>query len=199
MIHRFRTAGALALAATLALGACSSDDNTSTNATTGSSTGSTVAGAPPDSGQPGSTVPTPSAPSSDVDICATVPSLDVINAQLDEPVTGVRQLDRGPGEEVCEAAGDGVATVQFSVLDPGDRDTVVRVATELGYPPIDLNDPALPGAIGYAGSVTVFAGTASYTVQVITMDTIADPNSPVALQRSAALLAAWVQNMGVTL
>lgn len=196
MIHRFRTAGALALAATLALGACSSDDDTSTNATTGSSTGSTVAGAPPDSGQPGSTVP---APSSDVDICAAVPSLDVINAQLDEPVTGVRQLDRGPGEEVCEAAGDGVATVQFSVLDPGDRDTVVRVATELGYPPIDLNDPALPGAIGYAGSVTVFAGTASYTVQVITMDTIADPNSPVALQRSAALLAAWVQNMGVTL
>ena len=197
MIHRSRTAGALALAAAFALGACSSDDSTSTNA----STVSTAAGAAPETGQTASTAAgaTPAAPSSGFDICATVPSLDVINTQVDEPVTTVWELDRGPGEEVCEAYGEGLATVQFSVLDPSDRDTVVQIATDLGSPPVDLNDPALPGAIGYAGSATVFVGERSYTVQVITMDTIGDPNSPVALQRSATLLAAWLQNMGVAL
>ncbi|MEQ1700096.1 MAG: hypothetical protein ABMA25_08300, partial [Ilumatobacteraceae bacterium] len=138
-------------------------------------------------------------PDGDFDICASVPSLDVINAQLDEPVTGLQDLERGPGEDVCEANGDGVANVQFQVLTPSDRASLEPIAAELGYPLADVNDPALPGAVTYAGAVTVFVGDTGYTVQAITMDTITDPTSPLAVQRSAALLAAWLQNMGVAL
>jgi hypothetical protein len=89
--------------------------------------------------------------------------------------------------------------VQFQVLRPTDRASMEAISAELGYTLTDLGDPALPGAVFYAGAVTVFVGDTGYTVQAITMDTITDPNSPLAAQRSAALLAAWLQSMGVAL
>ncbi len=133
------------------------------------------------------------------DPCATVPSLDTITAQLGEPITGVRKLERGPGTDLCEAAGDGVANAQFTRVTPSSREDVVRIATGLGYTPADLGDPALPGAITYAGAVSVFVDDVEYTVQAMAMDTAGDPNSSIAAQRSAALLVLWLQNLGVTL
>lgn len=194
MIHQHtRTLAGLALAAAFALGACGSDSPAASPSATGSPAPAATTGA-----EPSATAAAPT-PDGTVDICATVPALDVINAQLDEPVTGLQNLPRGPGEEICEANGDGVANVQFQILRPSDRESVTAIATELGYPPADLSDPALPGAITYAGSVTVFVGDTGYTVQAITMDTITDPNSTLSVQRSSALLAAWLQTMGVAL
>lgn len=198
MIHQHtRTLAGLALAATLTLGACSSDSPAASPSGSAAPAPAATAGA-----EPSATAAEPaSAPSPDgsFDICATVPSLDVINAQLDEPVTGLQELQRGPGEEICEANGDGLATVQFQILSPSDRASTEAIVSELGYTLTDVNDPALPGAVVYAGAVTVFVGTTGYTVQAVTMDTIADPNSPIATQRSAALLAAWLPNLGVSL
>ena len=192
MIHQHtRTLAGLALVAALALGACSSDSP----AATASPSPAATAG---EGAEPSATAVAP-APDGSFDICASVPGLDVINAQLDEPVTGLQDLERGPGSEICEANGDGVANVQFQVLTPSDRASLEPIAAELGYPLADVNDPALPGAVTYAGAVTVFVGDTGYTVQAITMDTITDPTSPLAVQRSAALLAAWLQNMGVAL
>ena len=194
MIHQHtRTLAGLALAAALALGACSSDSPAAAPAAPGSPPPTAAAGA-----EPSATAAAP-APDGTVDICATVPALEVINAQLDEPVTGLQPLQRGPGEEICEANGDGMATVQFQILRPSDRETMASIVSELGYTLTDVDDPSLPGAVVYAGAVTVFVGDTGYTVQAVTMDTIADPNSPLATQRSAALLAAWLQNMGVAL
>lgn len=194
MIHQhIRTLAGLAVAAALALGACSNDSPAASPAATGSLSPAATAGA---GAEPSATAAAP-APDGSFDICASVPALDVINAQLDEPVTGLQALERGPGEEICEANGDGVANVQFQILQPSDRETVASVVSELGYTLTDVNDPALPGAVVYAGAVTVFVGDIGYTVQAITMDTITDPTSPLAVQRSAALLAAWLQNMGV--
>lgn len=188
--HHARTFAGFALAATLALGACSSGSPAASAAPSPAATAAAE--------QPSATA-TPPSPDGSFDICATVPSLDVINAQLDEPVTGLQELQRGPGEEICEAHGDGVATVQFQILSPSDRASMEAIVSELGYTLTDVNDPALPGAVVYAGAVTVFVGTTGYTVQAITMDAIGDPNSPIATQRSATLLAAWLPNMGVSL
>ena len=135
----------------------------------------------------------------DGDVCATVPSLDAITAQLGEPVTGVQRLERGPGTDLCEAAGAGVGTVQFTRVTPSSRDAVAEMAGQLGYPATDLGDPALPGAITYAGTVSVFVGDVEYTVQAFAADTVGDPASALATERSAALLAAWLQNLGVAL
>lgn len=197
MHHHSRTMAGLVFAAALALGACSSSSPSASPTDISAAPGS-PAPAATGAAEPSATAVAPP-PDGTFDICATVPSLDVINAQLDEPVTGLQQLQRGPGEEICEAAGDGVANVQFQVLRPSDRATIEAVVAELGYTLTDLADPALPGAVVYAGAVTVFVGDTGYTVQTITMDTITDPNSPLAAQRSAALLAAWLQSMGVAL
>lgn len=194
MIHRStRTLAGLALAATLALTACGSDSPAASPVASASPSPAATSGA-----EPAATAAAP-APDDSFDICASVPPLDVINAQLDEPVTGLQDLERGPGSDICEANGDGVANVQFQMLTPVDRATLAATVAELGYTLTDVNDPALPGAVVYAGAVTVFVGDTGYTVQAITMDTITDPNSLIATQRSATLLAAWLQNMGVAL
>lgn len=174
--HRLRLA-TVAVALGLIATACTSD--TATN------------------GAVGGSAPTTPASTTGGDLCATVPALDVITAQLGEPVTAVRRLERGPGTELCEAAGDGVASAQFTRVTPSSREAVVELAGSLGYSPTDLGDPALPGAITYAGAVSVFVDGVEYTVQAIAMDTVGDPSSPVAAQRSAALLALWLQNLGL--
>lgn len=131
------------------------------------------------------------------DICATVPSLEVINAQLDEPVLRLARLERGPVTELCEAAGDGIASVSFSRTSQSNEQQMRELAAQLGYEVSEVGDPALPGAFTYAGAVTVFIGDVEFTVQAITLDTISDPASAVAIQRSSALLAAWLQRVGV--
>jgi|JI10StandDraft_1071094.scaffolds.fasta_scaffold104822_1 hypothetical protein len=197
MHHHSRTTAGLVVAAVLALGACSSSSPAASPTDISAATGSPSPAAT-SAADPAATAAAPPVTGS-FDICATVPSLEVINAQLDEPVTGLQQLQRGPGEEICEAAGDGVANVQFQVMRPTDRASMEAISAELGYTLTDLGDPALPGAVFYAGAVTVFVGDTGYTVQAITMDTITDPNSPLAAQRSATLLSAWLQSMGVAL
>lgn len=192
------TFAALAITLCLSLIGCSSTGSTSNGAADGqtdpAATAATPAPGNTSSAGDGGTVPVTSGAA-----CDAVPALDVINAQLDEPVTGVRELPRAPGEDVCEAAGDGVANVQFSRLAPSDRAQLEKIAGTLGYTVTELNDPAVPGALTYAGAVTVFVGEVEYTVQTITMDTIGDPTAPLATQRSAALLAAWLRNLGVAL
>ena len=131
------------------------------------------------------------------DICATVPALEVINSVLDEPVTGVDDLERGPGAELCEAAGDGIANVQFGRLTDVDRPTVDALAAENGYPVSELDDPTLPGAFTYAGVVAVIIDGTEWSVQAITLDTIGDPGSPAAVERSATLLRAWLPLLGL--
>lgn len=195
-MHHHRTLAGLVLAAALALGACSSDTPAATP--TAPAAGSPTATAPAgDAGDTGASAP--AAPATGDDLCATIPSLEAINALLDEPVTTAQLLPRTPGDEICDVTGDGVANVQFQVLTPSDRETLIATTAELGYTAVDLNDPALPGALTYAAAVTVFVGDTGYTVQAITLDTISDPNSPAAAQRSATLLAAWLQNLGVAL
>jgi hypothetical protein len=189
--HRLALAG---LTLGLLTAACSSDSKSADRPVADSPSGNSSG-----SGTPGDATTLPGAPVADGDICAAVPALDVINAQLDEPVTGVRRLERGPGIDLCEAAGDGVANAQFTRVADSSREQVTATATELGYTPTDLADPALPGAITYAGAVSVFVDGTEYTVQTITMDTVSDPASPLAAQRSAALLVAWLQVLGVTL
>ena len=202
-LHRATIAVALTVLAT----ACSGNTDGSTAATAGpAATAGSVAAttAPPDATNPseGSETTTAAAatdPGAAVgDICATIPPLEVINAQLDEPAVRVEELERGPGTQICEAASDGVANVQFSLVDDSSREAVEQVAGQLGYDVTDVNDPALPGAITYSGAVSVFVGTTEYTVEAITFDTISDPAAPAAVQRSAALLAAWLQLLGVS-
>lgn len=180
----------VALSLGLLLAACGSDSGANDSAGGGS---------PATDPAPGDGTAAAAAPDVDGDVCAAVPTVEEINAQLGEPVTAIARLERGPGTDLCEAAGDGVGNVHFSRIADSSRDQVVAAATALGYPPVDVNDPALPGAITYAGSVSVFVGDVEYTVQAITMDTISEPSSPAAVQRSAALLAMWLQNLGVAL
>ena len=180
----------VALSLGLLLAACGSDSTANDSAG-----GGTQATDP----TPGDSTASTPAPAADGDVCAAVPTIEEITAQLGEPVTAITRLERGPGTDLCEAAGDGAGNVQFTRVTESSRDSVIAAATELGYPPVDVNDPALPGAITYAGSVSVFVGDVEYTAQAITMDTISDPSSPAAVQRSAALLAMWLQNLGVAL
>ncbi len=192
------TFAALTLTLCLSLIGCSSTGSASTGAANGQ-TDPTAAAATPTPGNTSSAGDGGTVPVASGAACDAVPALDVINAQLDEPVTGLRELPRGPGEDVCEAAGDGVANVQFSRLAPSDRAQLEKIAGTLGYSVTELNDPAVPGALTYAGAVTIFVGEVEYTVQTVTMDTIGDPTAPLTAQRSAALLAAWLRNLGVTL
>jgi hypothetical protein len=137
-------------------------------------------------------------PSSDFDICATVPSLEVINGVLDEPATRTVELARTPDTAICEASSDtGIANVQFSRSLFADRAVTEQVAAQLGSAVVDLNDPALPGAFSYSGAVVIIIDEVEYLVQAITLDTITNPESPEATQRSATLLKAWLANLGV--
>jgi len=201
MSHRsLSRAAALSLTAALLISACSSSSDSNGAAGTSSLPAtSPVAGetAAPDANPPDATTGAP-APTVG-DICATIPSLDVINAQLDEPAVRTQRLDRGPGTELCEAASDGVANVQFSIVTDSSRELTEQIAGQLGYAVTELSEPALPGAITYSGVVSVFVGTTEYSVQAITLDTIAAPEAPAAISRSAALLAAWLPLLGVSL
>lgn len=218
MNHRILTAIALGvtLACTVsAVTACSSSDSTeSTPTPTAASTSSADASTGTeavDGSQPTDTaaeplatevvspVPDATAPAGQpLDICATVPALDVISTVLTEPASAVTDLGRGPGEEKCEATTDGgVDTAQFGRLSPADRAQIDEFAAQLGYPVTDLDDPTLPGAYTYAGVVAVIIDGTEWSVQVITFDTITDPTSPAAIERSATLLRAWLPMLGL--
>ena len=185
------------IASVLALAACSNGAATNPSAAPSTAAGATATEAPTvDPPPPGNSAGNP--PATDGDICMTVPSLDVISAQLDEPVLRLQRLERGPGTELCEAAGDGVANVSFTRVAQSNEQQMRDLAAQLGYVVSEVGDPALPGAFTYAGAVTVFVGDAEFTVQTITLDTISDPTSAIAVQRSSHLLAAWLQLLGVS-
>ena len=132
------------------------------------------------------------------DICATIPSLDVINAVLTEPADRAVDLERGPGWDLCEAGTDGgIDNVQFSRSTTGTKEETIALAAELGATVVDLADPELPGAITYSGLVVIFIDGIEYSAQVLTLDTIADPTSPAAIDRSATLLKAWLVSLGL--
>ncbi len=173
--------------------ACSSNGPTSSPSGPLTTTASPATTEPPTVDNPTDTAST--SPALGGDICATVPPLEVINAQLDEPVLRLQRLDRGPATELCEAAGDGIASVSFTRTSQSNEQQMRELAAQLGYEVSEVGDPALPGAFTYAGAVTVFIGDVEFTVQAITLDTISDPASAVAIQRSAALLAAWLQRI----
>lgn len=132
----------------------------------------------------------------DFDICASVPSLDVINAQLTEPATQLVELERGPGFAICEANGGEVDNVQFQRMTDVTRELSIELANELGATVTDLSDP--PGGFAYSGAAAVVIDGVEWTVQAITWDTIGDPDSPAAIERSATLLRAWLAQMGIT-
>jgi pyruvate/2-oxoglutarate dehydrogenase complex dihydrolipoamide acyltransferase (E2) component len=199
----------------LTLSACGSGDGdavgSSTPPTTPTSIGSsdslgavaTIAperGAPP--AAPADTAPpksaAPAAPSGDA--CAAVPSFEQLSAVMGVALSTTSVLDRGPGVGACEAGGasDGVTNVQFSWLTGTTRAETEALAAELGYPVTDLGDPALPGGFTYASTAAVNIDGTEYLVQAIGLDTLGDPNSPVATARSAQLLVLWLANLGVT-
>jgi hypothetical protein len=219
-----RNLSTTALAAVISLGlltSCGSDEPTTTPAASapaiGSETaveGETTVGETTPETQPADAAPvadttaaaatTPDTAPADgmpdltpFDICPTVPPLEVINTVLDEPATKIADLERGPGSELCEASGGTVDTVQFGRMTNADRAQLDQMASELGYPVSDLNDPTLPGAYTYAGLVGVIIDGTEWSVQVITFDTITDPTSPAAVERSAALLRAWLPLLGM--
>lgn len=132
----------------------------------------------------------------DFDICASVPPLDVINTQLTQPATQLVELERGPGFAICEANGGEVDNVQFQRITDVTRELSIELATELGATVTDLSDPA--GGFAYSGAAAVVIDGVEWTVQTITWDTIGDPDSPAAIERSASLLRAWLVQMGVT-
>jgi len=132
----------------------------------------------------------------DFDICASVPPLDVINAQLTEPATQLVELERGPGFAICEANGGEVDNVQFQRLTDATRELSIELANELGATVTDLSDP--PDGFAYSGAAAVVIDGVEWTVQAITWDTIGDPDSPAAIERSATLLRAWLAQMGIT-
>ncbi len=129
------------------------------------------------------------------DLCATVPSLDSINAVLDEPVTVATGLPRGPGEAACEVTGDGVANVQFDVLTGVSDQAIREQAAELGATVTDLADPV--GGFAYSGTAVMVIDGNAYSVQAITFDVITDPNTPEAIERSAGLLRQWLALLGL--
>ena len=132
------------------------------------------------------------------EVCPTIPSLEVINTVLDEPATRAVELERGPATAICEAGSDtGIANVQFTRALFADRALTEQIAAELGAPVTDLNDPDLPGGFTYSAVALIIIDDIEYSVQVITMDTITNPNSPEATQRSVTLLKAWLANLGL--
>jgi hypothetical protein len=194
----------LVLAATLAalLAGCGGSDTSTPVTGAGDTPVSARASVPAPASAPGDTdapagSDTGAAPSAGVpaDVCATVPSLEAMNAVLDEPVTTVTALPRGGGEAACEATGDGASSVQFGVLAGVTTDAMRDQAAQIGATVTDLADPA--GGFAYAATaVAVIDGTA-YSVQAITIDVITDPNTPEAIERSAGLLRQWLALMGL--
>jgi len=142
------------------------------------------------------------APATDgaVDACAALPSLEEISSVMGTGLSTTTPLERGPASDLCEAGGaaDGVANVQFSRTADTTREQTEALAAELGYPVTDLGDPALPGGFTYASAAAVNIDGTEYLVQAIGLDTMGDPNSPVATARSARLLVLWLANLGVT-
>jgi hypothetical protein len=202
----------VAVAGCLLLAACGGSDGATPAAATAASTAvsasaDTIAGstdpatAPADTAAvtpPAETAPAAPAPDGEsFDICATIPSLEVINTVLDQPATRVTDLERGPGTDLCEAGGDEIANVQFSRSTTGTREDAVAIATGLGATVVELTDPTLPGAITFAGAVLIYLDGVEYSTQVITLDSITDPGSPAAVERSSILLKAWLTNLGV--
>lgn len=142
------------------------------------------------------TLPEMAGVADDFDICASVPALDVINAQLTESATQLVELERGPGFAICEANGGEVDNVQFQRMTDVTRELSIELANEFGATVTDLSDP--PGGFAYSGAAAVVIDGVEWTVQAITWDTIGDPDSPAAIERSATLLRAWLAQMGIT-
>lgn len=133
------------------------------------------------------------------DICATVPSLEVLNGFVSpaEPLTTVQQLPRTPGEAICDVTGDAASNIQFSVLTEVTRESMVEVAANVGATIVDLADPALPNGFGYSAVAAVVVDETYYAVQVIDMDVIMDATNPQWIARSAELLKQWLPMIGV--
>ena len=204
MVRRSVTGALVALSLTLA--ACGGDstsntadaspettamDSTADASDTADTPAVTADGAP-------APVPDSSDASDDAPLCATVPTIEEINPFLDEPVTTLTDFPRGAGESVCEATGDGVASVKFSIFTGVTREQIVEQATEIAGAVTDLTDPTLPGAYAYSAAVGVVIDGTEYNVQAITFDVITDPNTPEAIERSAALLKLWLARLGLS-
>ena len=153
----------------------------------------------PDDTTPSSTSPADASPAAPTDACAALPSLEQVSTTMGVTLTTATPLDRGPGLDLCEVGGaaDGVTNVQFTRLADTTREQSAALAEELGYPVTDLADPALPGGFTYAGAAAVNIDGVEYTVQAIGLDTLGDPNSAVAIDRSAQLLVIWLANLGL--
>jgi|JI10StandDraft_1071094.scaffolds.fasta_scaffold119852_4 hypothetical protein len=165
-------------------------------------TAATAMGAEPT--LPDDTAASPTAPAdpsstASADACTALPSLEQVSATMGVTLTTATPLERGPGFDLCEVGGaaDGVTNVQFTRLTDTTREQSIALAEQLGYPATDLTDPALPGGFTYAGTAAINLDGVEYTVQAIGLDTLGDPNSPVATERSAQLLVIWLANLGL--
>ncbi len=132
----------------------------------------------------------------EADACAGVPSFEVVGAALGEAVSQRQELERGAGWDLCEVSGDGVASAQFARVTPADMEESLRVARELGAVVTELEVAGLP-AVSISGAVSVVIDDSEYSVQAIAADTVGVADSPLATERSAALLAAWLQDLGL--
>ena len=72
----------------------------------------------------------------------------------------------------------------------------LRVANELGAVVSELEVAGLP-AVSISGAVSVVVGDSEYSVQAIAADTVGVADSPLATERSATLLGAWLRAQGL--
>jgi hypothetical protein len=204
-----------ALTVSVLAGCGGSDDSAAADPTTSPSPAATVGASTPDSTaapeiptvtppastptEPASTAAAPvTAPGFEsVDVCASIPTVEDLQPFFDEPLTRTQGLERGPGFDVCEVASDGIANVQFIRLTDTTKEESVRLATELGSPPVDVAGAAIPGTYFYSGVAAVVIDGVEYSAQAITMGVITDPNGADAMTRSTAVLEMWLRLLGL--
>lgn len=151
---------------------------------------------PPDAAHTTPVANTATPAAADAPICDTIPTLDAIAAVLGEPLTRTMPLDRGPGWTICDVSGDGMGNVQFGRAVDADLETSRRLAEELGYELVSVQDAGLVDAYAVAGTVWVIIEGVEYSVSAIGSDTIGQDTFALTQQRGAELLATWLGLLG---
>ena len=184
------------------LASCGSNNGTSPSPTPAATGDSAVAASPTTVSDPVAAADTPieTIPVAPVvaelgldvmQICESVPSLDVLSGIIGEPLTKLTELS-GPGEGDCEATSEsGIGIAKFQKFDV---DTGAALAESVKAQ--DLVDPytsaEFPTAVAWANGLMVERDGAFYIATALTLTSIGEPGSAAAYDMSAKLLSAWL-------
>jgi hypothetical protein len=133
-------------------------------------------------------------------ICDTLPPLDVISAIVGTPVSVVTDYSTPPVviedtatlNDRCEATGDDIGLGIFERYDVAQGDQILVAAEEIGAQVLPIDDPRLPGAIGWGNGVMIISDGVYWYATAITPTTVGVADSPEAYASSTELLAAWL-------